>query len=62
MDLVRVLFLMPSKVKGEDVLNIETASLYDDSHEISIVESGDKSYFVFRRFCKLTKSKYKRKV
>lgn len=35
------------KVKGEDVLNIETASLYDDSHEISIVESGDKAIFVF---------------
>lgn len=27
------------KVKGEDILNIEMASLYDDSHEISIVES-----------------------
>lgn len=36
------------KVKGEDILNIETASLYDnDSHEISIGESGDKAIFVF---------------
>ena len=36
------------KVKGEDILNIETASLYDnDSHEISIGESGDKVIFVF---------------
>ena len=36
------------KVKGEDILNIETASLYDnDSHEISINDSGDKVIFVF---------------
>ncbi|MFQ9979931.1 MAG: AAA family ATPase [Finegoldia magna] len=35
------------KVKGEDILNIETATLYDDSHEISIGESGDKAIFVF---------------
>lgn len=35
------------KVKGEDILNIETASLYADSHEISICESGDKAIFVF---------------
>lgn len=35
------------KVKGEDILNIEMASLYDDSHEISIGESGDKAIFVF---------------
>ncbi|MFM1539733.1 AAA family ATPase [Helcococcus ovis] len=36
------------KVKGEDFLNIETASLYDnDSHEISIGEAGDKVIFVF---------------
>ena len=35
------------KVKGEDILNIETASLYADSHEISIGESGDKAIFVF---------------
>ncbi|MDU2829891.1 MAG: AAA family ATPase [Anaerococcus sp.] len=35
------------KVKGEDILNIETASLYDDSHEFSIGESGDKAIFVF---------------
>ena len=36
------------KVKGEDILNIETASLYDnDSHEISINEPGDKVIFVF---------------
>ena len=36
------------KVKGEDILNIETASLYDnDSHEISINGSGDKVIFVF---------------
>lgn len=35
------------KVKGEDILNIETASLYDnDSHEISINDSGDKVIFV----------------
>ena len=49
MALVRVLFLMPSKkVKGEDILNIETASLYDnDLHEISINDSEDKAIFVF---------------
>lgn len=36
------------KVKGEDILNIETASLYDnDSHEILIGESGDRVIFVF---------------
>ena len=36
------------KVKGEDILNIETASLYDnDLHEISINDSEDKAIFVF---------------
>ena len=36
------------KVKGEDVLNIETSSLYDnDSDEISINEFEDKVIFVF---------------
>ena len=35
------------KVKGEDILNIEMATLYDDSHDISIGESGDKAIFVF---------------
>ena len=36
------------KVKGEDILNIETASLYDnDSHEILMGESEYKMIFVF---------------
>ena len=36
------------KVQGEDILNIETASLYDnDSREILINDSGDKVIFVF---------------
>lgn len=36
------------KAQGDNVLNIEIASLYDsDSHEILISESGDKMIFVF---------------
>lgn len=36
------------KVKGEDILNIETASLYDNnSYEISISKFGDRMIYVF---------------